>query len=221
VSGNSLSQLDRLRAPARAHSLAGAFLSWRPLFEHSRSLTDRQMDARAMPYRLRENRTPLSRLLPVHSMLSTFACRPWSTSRPCRSCGRPRRAIVGLFVRPISHYVQSSSSSRHTAGAAGFLILSQCADRPRTVWRPKPLGHDALTAERAGMLEMIASSSRQARCWGVAAAAVRPAGRIRSSMGSCRISSPFTPSRSNAHRIAPQLRPWPRIRWNTASPLSS
>jgi hypothetical protein len=39
--------------------------------------------------------------------------------------------IVCLFVRPMAHYVgQSPSSSRRTAGAAGFLIFSQWADLP-------------------------------------------------------------------------------------------
>jgi len=44
---------------------------------------------------------------------------------------------------------QSSSSSRRTAGAAGFLILSQCADRPARYGAAKPLRHDDALAARA------------------------------------------------------------------------
>jgi len=59
-----------------------------------------------------------------------------------------------LFVREAgdlalatSHFAQSSSASRLTAGAAGFLLLSQCRERPErqgepsrfdTMWRTCP-----------------------------------------------------------------------------------
>src|SRR5262249_51906408 len=44
--------------------------------------------------------------------------------------------VVGLFVGPIGHELQASSSSRRTAGASGFLILSQCAERPARYGEP-------------------------------------------------------------------------------------
>jgi hypothetical protein len=37
--------------------------------------------------------------------------------------------LQGIGKGPALHHAQSSSSSRLTAGAAGFLILSQSADR--------------------------------------------------------------------------------------------
>jgi hypothetical protein len=46
---------------------------------------------------------------------------------------------------------QSSSASRVTAGAAGFLILSQQSFGLAGTARPKALRHHALAAERAGL----------------------------------------------------------------------
>jgi hypothetical protein len=39
----------------------------------------------------------------------------------------------------VGHQVQSSSSSRRTAGATGLLILSRCADRPARYGEPAAL----------------------------------------------------------------------------------
>src|SRR5262245_22945462 len=41
--------------------------------------------------------------------------------------------------------------SRFTAGAAGFLSLSQCRVRPVSIRRAQALRHDALAAEPAGV----------------------------------------------------------------------
>jgi hypothetical protein len=52
---------------------------------------------------------------------------------------------VGFLDRPgrreatVGHQVQSSCSSRHTAGASGFLILSQCTERPARYGEPNRL----------------------------------------------------------------------------------
>jgi len=81
--------------------------------------------------------------------------------------GIPGRLRPPLVVRlPL----QSSSASRRTAGAPGFLILIQWADRPARYGDPSRL-YDALAAERIGVLEdydtrrlaMVHSSSRPTR----------------------------------------------------------
>src|SRR5262245_37048493 len=41
-----------------------------------------------------------------------------------------RSRFIRRFVHRLSSFVQSSSASRFTAGAAGFFILSQSGDRP-------------------------------------------------------------------------------------------
>jgi hypothetical protein len=58
-----------------------------------------------------------------------FLCHPWSTFNLVEVAVLREKLVVGLFIEPFSHYDQSSSSSRRTAGAAGFLILIQCSDR--------------------------------------------------------------------------------------------
>jgi hypothetical protein len=39
-------------------------------------------------------------------------------------------SLFGLGAALFSHFVQSSSASRFTAGASGFFILSQSGERP-------------------------------------------------------------------------------------------
>jgi bifunctional non-homologous end joining protein LigD len=53
---------------------------------------------------------------------------------------------------------ESSSASRFTAGALGFLTFTQCADRPQPIGRAKPLRHDPFAAELAGFAELGALS---------------------------------------------------------------
>jgi hypothetical protein len=48
---------------------------------------------------------------------------------------------------------QASSSSRFTAAQAGFFTLIQSGDPTGTVARAKPLRHDPLEAELAGVGE--------------------------------------------------------------------
>jgi hypothetical protein len=49
----------------------------------------------------------------------------------------------------LGYFPQSSSASRFTAGAFGFLTLIQCGDRPGRINRAEPLRHDALTSKAA------------------------------------------------------------------------
>jgi hypothetical protein len=52
-----------------------------------------------------------------------------------------------------SYHPQSSSASRFTAGAFGFLTFSQCGERPDRLGGAKPLGDNAFAAEFAGVLK--------------------------------------------------------------------
>jgi hypothetical protein len=58
---------------------------------------------------------------------------------------------------------QSSSASRLTAGAAGFLDLQPVIDPTGAVGRAEALRHDALAAERAGVLEENRAVAD--KCW--------------------------------------------------------
>jgi hypothetical protein len=51
--------------------------------------------------------------------------------------GYARARLQMRCPRPFRFAPQSSSASRFTAGAAGFLTLSQCADRPGRYGEPR------------------------------------------------------------------------------------
>jgi hypothetical protein len=112
------------------------------------TLTGPEHSATRMPCRIVSRMRPTPDLgskdfahseLPAHSM-ARYAAPPLTTSRPCR--------VVGFFGGPTGHRDdQSSSASRFTAGAAGFLILSRSFTRP--VRRAEPLRHDASQPTRA------------------------------------------------------------------------
>ncbi len=103
----------------------------------------------------------------------------------------------------------SSSASRCTAGAAGFLILSQWSTRPARYGEPSRFDTDAFAAERARLLEDDGASPSkngidgQCRLW--------PFSSFRCDAMTCRLSRQKR-TRHERQRIAgvpfsPRLRP--------------
>ena len=71
-------------------------------------------------------------------------------------CGKKANRLVRQPVPEVNkpiHLPQSSSASRLTAGACGFLNLSQSGDLPERLRDPSRLETMPFAAELAGMLE--------------------------------------------------------------------
>ena len=110
----------------------------RPLVQHPHALTDCQPDARPVLVGLLEDAACLVEVVAgieqQHDSQAVLA--PLLDLVEVAAVGVVR--VVGFLVGPVAHPAlrvqrlapQSSSASRFTAGAAGFLILSQWSDRP-------------------------------------------------------------------------------------------
>ena len=99
---------------------------------------------------------------------------------------------------------QSSSASRVTAGAAGFLILTQQSLRPGRYGDPSALRHYAFAAERAGLLvddRAVGFEMAVERNAWLRAAQQSLEGGFANLDRSRRKSSPSSSSRSKAQRV--------------------
>ena len=136
---------------------------------------------------------------------------PGPGRRPARTAHhdrrRGRRAPVG----------------RHGAACALGCRVTKWWRRPNgrfdPSWRAEALRHDALAAERAGVLEDDRSFARVVLIEGDAFMGIARM-RLRSSIGVRRRSSPSSSRRSNAQSTAAASWRYPWIRSKTASPLS-
>jgi hypothetical protein len=95
-------------------------------------------------------------LEPSRGLLGPFGAGSQETvaQKSAASATLRRLRISRLFPlrRRTDQPFQSSSSSRRTAGASGFLVLEPVRRSPGLVWRPESFRHDALAAEHTGVL---------------------------------------------------------------------
>jgi hypothetical protein len=70
---------------------------------------------------------------------------------PDRLCDEALKAT--LPTAPVNHRPRSSSASRFTVGAAGFLNFNQSGERPRPVTRSRALRDNPFQTHLAGVLE--------------------------------------------------------------------